>query len=317
DVLESFRQIVDGRGCVIRYGYMAYRWGDVSQRGDVASAAKPVYTHFLLKALEDGRIVSLDETVANVEPRLNEINKELGHKDRRIAWRHLANQTACYGVREEPGTAFDYNDWQMALFWDCLFQKVYGARGETIDEHLLKPMLAEVLQCEDQPTMAVFGASDRLGRMGLSVRDFARFGLLYLREGQWGDKQLVSREHARMVVSGPLPATLPRTTGLQAEMIAGARTVGSNRIPDDQSDHFGSYSWLWWVNGIDRNGVRMWPDAPADMYCASGHSGQRVLAVIPSLDLVVSYNTGTIKEWTNGAEAPFNQAMKCLVAAIK
>ena len=28
---------------------------------------------------------------------------------------------------EKPGAAYAYNDWQMALFWDTLFLKVYGA----------------------------------------------------------------------------------------------------------------------------------------------------------------------------------------------
>ena len=36
-----------------------------------------------------------------------------GFKDRNITWRHMANQVSCYEIGAKPGTAFDYNDWQM------------------------------------------------------------------------------------------------------------------------------------------------------------------------------------------------------------
>ena len=40
--LDELAQLVGGRGCVVRHGYLVYQWGDVSKSGDVASAVKPV-----------------------------------------------------------------------------------------------------------------------------------------------------------------------------------------------------------------------------------------------------------------------------------
>src|ERR1019366_8735619 len=81
------------------------------------------------------------------------------------------------------------------------------------------------------------------------------------------------------------------TTDKAAEMIPGQRTDGSSIVPDDECDQRGSYSWLWWTNGVDRNGKRNWPTAPADAYACLGHeNGQRGLAVLPSLDIVVAWN---------------------------
>ena len=54
--LNAFSDYTRGFGCVVRHGYLVYAWGDPSRRMDVASAAKPVYAHFLLKAVEDERI---------------------------------------------------------------------------------------------------------------------------------------------------------------------------------------------------------------------------------------------------------------------
>jgi len=162
-----------------------------------------------------------------------------------------------------------------------------------------------------------FGTRDRPGRVGISVRDFARFGLLYLRRGNWKGRQVITAEHAAMAVRSPLPNSIPRAGKKAAEMIPGQRTVGSRSIPDNQTDHLGSYSWLWWTNGVDRHGTRMWPDAPDDTFGAFGHGGPRAMWVIPSLDVVVSYNDAKLRGWTSGEKSPTNRAMKLLVEACR
>ena len=314
--LDALRKFVGGRGCVIRHGYLVYSWGDVSRRADVASAAKPFYAHFLWVALEQKKIAALDEKVAKWEPRLNDINKGRGYKDRLIRWRDCANQTSCYQLIEKPGTAYAYNDWQMALFWDTLFLKVYGATYDNVDQTVFGPLLTKRIQCQDKPTMLAFGKNNRAGRVAISVRDFARFGLLYLHQGNWNGKQLIQREHAKQAVTSPLPNSIPRAGKKAAEMIPGQRSHGSRSKPDNQTDHFGSYSWLWWTNGVDRNGTRMFPDAPHDLFGAFGHGGPRAMWVIPSLDIVVSYNDAKMRKWTSGKANPTNEAMRLLVEAL-
>jgi len=293
--LQELSDYAGGFGCVVRHGYMVYSWGDAGRRKDVASAAKPFYAHFLFKAVEDGKIPGLDEQVKKWEPRLNKINRDLGYKDRGIRWRDFANQISCYGLAEAPGTAYAYNDWQMALFWDTLFKKVYGVSFETVDAKVLHPMLTDRLQCQDNPTFMAFGVKDRPGRLAISPRDFARFGLLYLHKGKWKDKQLISVNHATMAVTSPLPNSIPRSAGREAQMIPGQRSIGSKRIPDNQCDHVGSYSWLWWTNGIGRDRTRHWPDVPVDTYGCFGHGGLRAMVVMPGLDLIISWNDTKIR----------------------
>lgn len=308
--LKAFSDYTGGFGCVVRHGYMVYTWGDPSRRMDVASAAKPIYSYFLFKAIEEGKIPSVDQPVCEWEPRLKKINANLGHKDARITWRHMANQISCYGLVEEPGTAFDYNDWQMALLFDTLFTKVYGATHENVDEKVLRPQLTDLIGCQDNPTFMAFGTGDRPGRLGISPRDFARFGLLYLHGGKWKDRQLLRPDLAQMAVTSPLPNSIPRAGNEAAEMIPGQRSIGSRRIPDNQTDHMGSYSWLWWLNGVDREGKRHWPDAPTDTYGCFGHGGKRVMAVMPGLDMIVSWNDTRI----DGRNME-NQALKRVSAA--
>ncbi len=315
--LAAIAEYLGGRGCIVRHGAMAFHWGDFARRGDVASAAKPWYSALLFMAVEEGLLESPDVPIAEYEPRIKEINPELGFKDRAITFAHMANQISCYGVSEKPGTAYDYNDFQMALFFDTLFLKVYGATLETVDEKVLHPRLSDVIGCEDDPTFLAFGLKDRPARLGISPRDFARFGWLFLNKGMWDGRQVLSAAHVRELVSSPIPNAIPRTSAHQAQMIPGQRSHGSRRVPDDQTDHYGSYSWLWWLNGVDREGRRIWPDAPLDVFTALGHAnGQRGIAVMPSLDIVIAWNDTTLGNRPSHPH-PLNEVFRLLRGAAE
>ena len=308
DKLQEFSNYTGGRGCVTRYGYMVHTWGSQSQRSDVASACKPWYAHFLFRAVEDGLLPGIGDLVVDFEPGLWDLNPDLGYKDRDITWRHMSNQISCYGVVEPPGEAFDYSDYQIALFFDTLILNVYGSTWATMDDDVLHPMLTDHLQCQDNPTFLAFGTGDRPGRVGISVRDFCRFGLLYLHQGNWDGTPLISQQHALTAVTSPLSNDIPHTSGQSAEMIPGQRSLGGG---NNQCDHSGSYSFLWWTNGVDRNGLRHWPDVPEDAYGAFGHGGPRAMVVIPSLDIVLSWNDANI----HGADDE-NTALGLLVESV-
>jgi hypothetical protein len=168
--------------------------------------------------------------------------------------------------------------------------------------------------------MMAFGEKERAGRVAISPRDHCRFGLLYLRQGLWGNQRLLSAEHIRIATTSPIPLTIPRTRAEPAEMIAGQRTIGSKNVPDDQCDHLGCYSFMWWINGERSSGKRLWPDAPTDTFASLGHTnGKRGLVVIPSLDLVMAWNDTTLdkKPWPDPRidPPPLNTALGLLISA--
>jgi CubicO group peptidase (beta-lactamase class C family) len=87
-------------------------------------------------------------------------------------------------------------------------------------------------------------------------RDWARFGLWFLREGEWDGRRLLPEGWV---------AYSTRTIDVESE-----------------EEPYGAH---WWVNeGAD--GTLRYPELPRDAYWASGHDGQRVV-VVPSADLVV------------------------------
>lgn len=303
-----------GNGFLVQSGFLLAEWGNTSRRFDISSAAKPVYTHLLLAAVESGKIAGLDEPVAEFEPRLLSLNAGLGYKDRNIIWRHLAGQASCYGVAEPPGTAFDYSDFQSALFWDTLLNRVYGVSHGPAADEVLHRLLTEPIRCQDSPRSSRREGAE--GRLLFSTRDLVRLGYLYLRRGQWAGEQLLGEDLVALATASPHPPGLPRSAGIPAEMIPDQRSVGSGR---NQDDHLGSYSMSWWINGVDSQGVRFWPDAPEDTFAMLGHGGREALIVIPSLDLVICWLQGLEEQGpetiTQDGRLIINETLRRLMAA--
>jgi CubicO group peptidase (beta-lactamase class C family) len=293
-----------------------HAWGLFTERADIASAFKPVLAHLVYAAVEEGLIGGLDSPVGEHYRDLKDTNESLGYKDRRITWRHLLTQTSGYGVSEEPGAAFNYSDYSTALLADALVHHVYDSSYDRVDGEILSPLLADPIRWEDEPTLAGDRRSHP-GRLRISVRDLARFGLLYLGEGTFGGKKVIDQETIQMAVSSPLPATMPRTAQEEAETIPSQRTIGGGV---NMEDHLGAYSYMWWLNLEGPDGKRLFPNAPPDTYASLGHGGRHVLLVIPSLDIVASWavaleHTRPRKVSGDGRGA-VNEALGLLLAAV-
>jgi CubicO group peptidase (beta-lactamase class C family) len=274
---------VQGWGVVVRGGYLAYTWGDPSRSADLASARKPIISTLLLVAVQEGLIESVDEPIVRFEPRLHDLN---GGKDAGITWRHLVSQTSGYGWTEPPGAAWSYNDFALALYYDTLVNRVFGRDGTW----LLWDRLGRHLGFEDPAHFnALVGAraEPRRGRIALSPRDHARFGLLYLRGGTWHGRQLIRRDLIDLALTSVVPAELPATAGVDAPMLDGQLTHGGGKRTNARGP--GQYSFNWWLNLPDRHGALLFPSAPPDASVAIGLGMTRALWVIPSLDLIVAW----------------------------
>jgi len=293
--LEELATLVGGRGCVVRDGYMSFAWGDQATSGDWASAFKPVLSTLMLMAVQEGLLKSPDDRVSAVEPRLENLN---GGKDAGITWRHLASQTSGYGLPEPPGAAYSYNDYAIALYFDSLMNGVFRTNSEVV----LRTRLAAPLQFEDRYTFNALGLTNRTGRLAMSCRDFARFGLLYLRGGRWGDRQLVQSDLIRLAIGSPLPATTPRTSGLATPMLPSQRSLGGNRNITPVGP--GLYSFNWWLNRTNAKGQILLGEASSDVYLASGHGGMRVLYIVPSDNLIVCWNDSGIQDQDSSLANP-------------
>jgi CubicO group peptidase (beta-lactamase class C family) len=157
----------------------------------------------------------------------------------------MAGYTARLPLAHEPGTFFNYSSGTTNVLSRIVADHVgYGdAYHAYLDERLFGPLGMSSAQPSFDPT-GVFIASSYVHATAL---DFAKFGLLYLRGGEWDGRQLISR--------------------------AWADTAQVPLSVDEDDGSF--YSWQWWVTG-DAYGT----------YWASGYEGQ-MIAVAPALDALV------------------------------
>ena len=102
--------------------------------------------------------------------------------------------------------------------------------------------------------------------VALSTRDMARVGYLMLRDGRWGDRQVLPAAWARRISRTVTPAAEVARTSPFVEGLG--------------------YGLLWWT--FDGETFRRTP--LRDAYTASGAFGQ-FITVIPRLDLVVAHKT--------------------------
>jgi len=304
--LAALAELTGGRGCVVRGGWLVYSWGDVSMSAEVASAGKPVLSTLLMAAIQEGKLPGPDARVSEVEPRLTGKNAE-------ITWRHLAYQVSGYGLEERPGEAWSDNDYALALYHDTLMGKVFARPGTEV----LRRCLGEPLQFQDPYGFQDFGEKDRPGRLAISAHDFARYGLLILRGGSWSGKQLLAPGLTYLSISAPLSAETPPTSGADGPMIPGQRSMGGGKSITKTGP--GCYSYHWWLNGIDDRRRMLFVDGPADLVAALGHGGKQALWILPSLDLIVSWNDSVIADHDrspgNGS-AKINQAVRRMVECV-
>jgi len=177
---------------------------------------------------------------------------------------------------------------------------------------VLKKKLGDVLGFEDRYTFEVFGAGDRKGRLGISCRDFARFGLMVMRGGRWKDKQVVREDLVRMAISSAVDARTPLTSGKEAPMIEGQRSIGGGRNITNEGP--GWYSFNWWVNGKNRQGKRLYENLPQDTVVASGHGARRLMVIVSKWDLIVVWNEAEKMEEKRERQ---EEGMKLLKEAVE
>jgi len=165
---------------------------------------------------------------------------------------HWAKTFLAQPVPHKPGTHFLYNT-AATYMLSAIVQK---ATGKTVLDYL-RPRLFEPLGIAN-PTWGSSPQGVTLGGYGLSIRteDIARFGQLYLQQGQWHGKQLVP-----------------------AAWVAAATARQTANGSNPKSDWDQGYGYQFWRS---RHGA----------YRGDGAFGQFCI-VLPEQDAVVAITSGT------------------------
>ncbi|MCG7858852.1 beta-lactamase family protein [Flavihumibacter sediminis] len=268
-------------GIVIKNGYIVASWGDIDRVDMTFSVTKSYLSTIAGLALEKGLIRSIKDRVSDYvwDGSFD------GPHNSKITWEHLLNQSSDWSgelfnqydwadrpPREgtidewknrkliEPGTVFEYNDVRVNLLAFALLQVWRKPLPVVLKEYIQDPIGASTtwrwygydnsfVNIDGIMVQSVSGGGHFGGGLFISAADQARFGLLFLREGKWKDKKLLSDNWIKAV---------------------------QQSSPASQT-----YGYLWW-NNKDK-GLQ---GLPPDIYYAAGYGGNYII-IDKANDLVV------------------------------
>src|SRR3954453_984707 len=209
---QAYAQRYGGAGCVIRNGLLVHSWGSLSQLYLVQSATKSFGSALLGFAVDDGK-VDVAAPAQRYLPGIGAIpstNVATGWLDD-IRVDHLATHTAGFpkprspsALAAQPGTAFIYSDggtnWLAALL-----TKVYGQDLRALAQARLFPPIGVPSSAAIWPPLGTeyqMPPTCRFnGGMQASVDTMARFGYLYLNNGNWNGQQILSADYVKLSTS--------------------------------------------------------------------------------------------------------------------
>ncbi|MCS7254369.1 MAG: serine hydrolase [Armatimonadota bacterium] len=255
-----------GSGCVIRHGYLVWEWGDSNWKADIKSATKGAIGTTILGLAVDLGLVSLDDIAKKHYPTIGRERAEnvaTGWLDE-ITIRHLATMTAGFDdgrppkLVYRPGNSGIYSNDTSNMLAELLTLKFGRDLAEVLRQMVMEPLgipLSDWSWRENAYRQRkINGITSREFASGVKIthRALARVGYLYLRDGNWAGKQILSKD---FIQEATQPTSLPAP--------------------------FPGYGFYWMSNA--KNTL---PSIPRDTYWALG-LGDSMVIVCPSLDLVV------------------------------
>jgi CubicO group peptidase (beta-lactamase class C family) len=163
-----------------------------------------------------------------------------------------------------PGTFWCYNNWDFnalgTIFEQCTGLSLFDAFRDRIAIPCGMEDFRYGSDAKDGGYVELEQSIHRAYPFRLTARDLARFGLLYLRCGRWGTRQVVPEKWVKLSVK-----------------------------PYSHAGSAGAYGYMWWVA---RDGIHFPGAIMPSGYSAQGFGGH-VMMVLPELDLVLVHRVDT------------------------
>jgi CubicO group peptidase (beta-lactamase class C family) len=255
---------------VIADGAVVAAWGDVERRFMCHSVRKS-FLSALYGIYWDRGEIELNKTLADLG--LDDEPDPLLEAEQRARILDLLKarsgvfHPAAYAGRtdsrprgsEGPGRYFAYNNWDFNTLATILEMETGARVFEAFDEHFGGPLGMQDWRVSDgyyhlESDKSKYPAYP----FRMSARDAARFGMLFTRDGRWGDRQILSRNWVRR----------------------------SSALYSIDNDVMG-YGFMWWV-------LREPRFAKHGMFAAMG-VGNQMIAALPDSDLVIVNRANTYR----------------------
>ena len=216
-------------GLIIRNGYLVAQWGEPDRVDMTHSVTKTFLSTVAGLAVQKGLIKDVNDRARGYMPPGVDLFE--APKNQPITWDHLLRQTSdwqgtMWGKPDwadrpegepsqwpnrkfyEPGTRYKYNDARVNAFALALLHVFRRPLPDVLREEIMEPIGASStwqwhgyenswVDINGQRVQSVSGGGHWGGGMFLNAWDMARFGYLFLRNGRWKDRQLVTEQWIR------------------------------------------------------------------------------------------------------------------------
>jgi CubicO group peptidase (beta-lactamase class C family) len=224
-------------GIIIKNGYVVAEWGETTRVDMTFSVTKSFLSTVVGLMWQRGLIRDVTDPVRDYMPTTELFE---GPHNSKITWEHLLRQTSdwqgtIWGKPDwadrpegqtpadwpnrklsEPGTRYKYNDARVNVLALAALQVLRRPLPEFLREEIMEPIGASStwrwhgyesswIDLDGRRVQSMTGGGHWGGGMFISARDMARFGYLFLRNGKWKDRQIVSQKWIDMARS-PGPA---------------------------------------------------------------------------------------------------------------
>jgi CubicO group peptidase (beta-lactamase class C family) len=219
-------------GLIIRHGAVAAAWGDTGRADMTFSVTKTFLSTVVGVAFDRGQIRSVTDRVATYMPA--GVDLFTSEHNAPITWDHLLRQTSDWSgtlwgkpdwadrpprgqtpeqwaKRElhQPGTFFKYNDTRVNVLALSALYVLKQPLPDVLKASIMDPIGASsswhweaydnaLVEIDGKRMKSVTGGGHFGGGMFINAYDLARFGYLFLNNGKWGTRQLVSEKWITM-----------------------------------------------------------------------------------------------------------------------
>jgi CubicO group peptidase (beta-lactamase class C family) len=218
-------------GVIVHNGYIVAEWGEPARVDMTNSVTKTFLTTVVGLAWQRGLIRDLNDRARDYMPPGVDLFE--AEHNQKITWDHLLRQTSdwkgeLWGKPDwadrpegktaadwpnrplrEPGTFFKYNDVRVNVLALAALQVIRKPLPQVLREELMEPIGASStwrwygyenswVDIDGQKVQSVSGGGHWGGGMFINAYDMARFGYLFLRNGKWKDRAIVSEKWIEM-----------------------------------------------------------------------------------------------------------------------
>lgn len=255
---------------IVDDGIVVDEWGETARKFNVHSIRKSFLSALYGLAVKEGKI-NLNSTMAELDIDDNEPSLTAEEKQARVIDLLKARSGVYHPALYEtpgmkaarpkrgshpPNSFWYYNNWDFNALGTIFEKATKSTIAGEFNKRIAGPLLMEDFKVEDVEYVRGPDSIHPAYPFRMTARDMARFGLLFLRNGEWRGKQVIPKEW-----------------------------VSESTRPYSKAGRVYGYGYLWWIRSADT-------ELKSGSFSAQGAGGHYIM-IFPERKLVIVHRVNT------------------------